>query len=181
MTRKGVSLRRGRRRAARRCADDSARRRTRLALEALPFGDSTARASAEDLERDRAIDPRVARPVDLPHAARADGRDDPIGTEVSAPGEAWVSHVWLTRLRRGRRSAPRRHVLQLEIAEQTMQVGRIEAEQPRRGGVVAAACDRSLRGSAAAWFRARSRGTPRPRRPAGPARRPRSSPGDRRQ
>ena len=83
------------------------------------------RGTRHDLDRDRAIDSRVARPVNLPHAAGADGRDNPIGTERLASVQ-WHGPVTmsLTRLRRGRRSAPCGHALQLEIAEQTMQVGR---------------------------------------------------------
>ena len=38
----------------------------------------------QDLDRDRAIEPRVARSVDLTHAARADQRDDLIRAETAA-------------------------------------------------------------------------------------------------
>ena len=41
----------------------------------------------EDLDRDRALEPRVLRLVDLAHPARADRRDDLVGAEAGAGSE----------------------------------------------------------------------------------------------
>ena len=42
----------------------------------------------QDLDRHLAREPRVPRPVDLPHPARAERRDDLVGTEARAGGKA---------------------------------------------------------------------------------------------
>ena len=60
------------------------RDRTRLAVEALaPFLGSRDRRR-EQLERDRALEARVDRAIDLAHAAGADTFDDPVGTEAGS-------------------------------------------------------------------------------------------------
>lgn len=41
----------------------------------------------KDFDSDGAVQPRVARLVDLPHAARAQGRLDFVGTELCARGQ----------------------------------------------------------------------------------------------
>ena len=49
---------------------------------------SSARRRGEDLDRHLAVEPRVARAVDLAHAAGTEGRDDLVGSEALAGGEA---------------------------------------------------------------------------------------------
>ena len=60
------------------------RDRARLALEAVAKLRVGRERRGEDLDRDGAIEPRVARAIDLAHAARADERDDFIGAETHA-------------------------------------------------------------------------------------------------
>ena len=48
---------------------------------------SVANESRQDLDRDVAIEPRVARPIDLTHAAVADLGGDFVGAEARAGGE----------------------------------------------------------------------------------------------
>ena len=60
------------------------RDRARLALEALAQLRIRRERRRQDLDRHRAIEPRIARPIDLAHATRADERDDFIGAEVHA-------------------------------------------------------------------------------------------------
>ncbi len=45
----------------------------------------------QDLDRDIAVEPRVSRPVDLPHPAGAEGREDFIRTQACASGECQSS------------------------------------------------------------------------------------------
>ena len=45
---------------------------------------SAASVLGQDLDRDRAIEPRVARLVDLAHAARAEGGEDLVRAEAGA-------------------------------------------------------------------------------------------------
>ena len=40
------------------------------------------RCGRQDLDRHRAVEPRVARPVDLAHPARAERRDDLVGAQA---------------------------------------------------------------------------------------------------
>ena len=54
------------------------------ALQPLGVGDQAGR---QDLDRDVATEPRVARPIDFAHAARAKERDDLISAESSAGRE----------------------------------------------------------------------------------------------
>ena len=57
----------------------------RLALEAgQAVGIGARRLGGQHLERDVAAEPRVARAVDLAHAARAERGDDLVGAEPSA-------------------------------------------------------------------------------------------------
>ena len=49
----------------------------------------------EDLESDLTLQLRVRRPVDLPHATRAERRDDVIGTEALAVGHGHESRLIL--------------------------------------------------------------------------------------
>ena len=53
------------------------------------------RAPRQDLDRDRAIEPRVAGPVDLAHAAGAEGRDDFVRAETGAgcEGQGWRDYT----------------------------------------------------------------------------------------
>ena len=44
-------------------------------------------ARQEHFHRDRTIQPRIARAIDLAHAARAERRDDFVGTESRAARE----------------------------------------------------------------------------------------------
>ena len=48
---------------------------------------SPAQARGQDLDRDRAVEPRVARAIDLAHAAGADATGDFIGAEARAGDE----------------------------------------------------------------------------------------------
>ena len=64
----------------------------RLALEAAHAArGSDAVRLGQDLERDVAVEPRVARAVDLAHAARAEGRDDLVRAEAGPLRETHVS------------------------------------------------------------------------------------------
>ena len=58
------------------------RDRLRLALEPLPQLRARREMLRQDLDRDRALEPRVSRLVDLPHPARADGRQDLVRPEL---------------------------------------------------------------------------------------------------
>ena len=60
------------------------RDRLRLPLEAGERVGVGGEALREDLDRDVAVEPRVARPVDLPHPARAERRQDLVGSEARA-------------------------------------------------------------------------------------------------
>ena len=69
----------------------------RLALEALPQLRVGRQVLGQHLDGDGALEARVARPVDLAHAARADRREDFVGAEPMACGkrqivscEGWV-------------------------------------------------------------------------------------------
>ena len=44
-------------------------------------------AVGEDLDRDVAVEPRVARPVDLAHSAGAERRQDLVGAEAGSGSE----------------------------------------------------------------------------------------------
>ena len=61
-------------------------RRDRLAPRARTAARSSgsARVRRQDLDRDGAVEPRVARLVDLAHAAGAERRDDLVGAEARA-------------------------------------------------------------------------------------------------
>ena len=61
-------------------------------------------ARVDDLDRDFAPEPRVARPVDLAHAARAERREDLVGAELRSRGEAHA--VCLPGSEEGARSCP---------------------------------------------------------------------------
>ena len=64
------------------------RDRPRLALEALrALRASAARCGGQHLDRDGALEPRVARLVDLAHPARAERREDLVGAEPGPGGE----------------------------------------------------------------------------------------------
>src|SRR5262249_59028278 len=56
-----------------------------LAIEA---GDQIGVGARQDLDRDRAAQPRVGRLVDLAHPARAERRDDLVRADANAGGEA---------------------------------------------------------------------------------------------
>ena len=58
--------------------------RARFLLEALPRFRIRRERAGEHLDGDRAIEPRVARAVDLAHAARANRGDDFVGTKTRA-------------------------------------------------------------------------------------------------
>ena len=47
----------------------------------------------EDLDRDVSVQLRVAGPIDLPHPAFADRRDDFVGTEAGARSEGHVLRI----------------------------------------------------------------------------------------
>jgi len=64
--------------------------RLRLALEALARLRIGRHLSGEHLDRDGAVEPRVAGPVDLAHAARSDGGLDLIRPETRAGHEGHV-------------------------------------------------------------------------------------------
>src|SRR6185369_4915972 len=57
-------------------------RRARLLLEALPAVRVGGELRREDLDRDLASEPRVARAVDLAHSSRAERREDLEGTQA---------------------------------------------------------------------------------------------------
>ena len=69
------------------CGCESCEIVLRLALEALAELRVDGEMRRQHLDRDRALEPRVARPVDLAHPARADRRDDLVGAEPSAGTE----------------------------------------------------------------------------------------------
>ena len=69
------------------CGCVELRDRARFAIEALAELRIGRERVRQDLDRDRAIEPRVARPVDLAHAAGAEGRDDLVRAEARAGGE----------------------------------------------------------------------------------------------
>ena len=56
----------------------------RLALEARERVGVGREPRRQHLDRDVALEPRVARAIDLAHAARAEGRRDLVGAEASA-------------------------------------------------------------------------------------------------
>ena len=56
----------------------------RLALEPRAAIGIAGEDGGQDLDGDVALEPRVARPVDLAHAARADRRDDLVRAESGA-------------------------------------------------------------------------------------------------
>ena len=60
----------------------------RLALEALARFGRRGHVRRQDLDGDRPLEPRVLRLVNLPHPARADRRDDLVGTEAGTRCEA---------------------------------------------------------------------------------------------
>ena len=72
-----------------------ARDRSRFALEPLRNADSK-HVRRENLDRDRAIEPRVARLVDLAHAARAERREDFVGAEA-VPGASVIGRAGIIR------------------------------------------------------------------------------------
>ena len=61
------------------------RDRARLALEALAQLRIAGERRGQDLDRDHAIEPGIARPIHFAHAARADEGDDFVGAEL-CPG-----------------------------------------------------------------------------------------------
>ena len=63
---------------------DSAGDGLRLALEARERVRVLRQPLGQDLDRDRPAEPRVPRPVDLSHPARAQGRQDLVGAETGA-------------------------------------------------------------------------------------------------
>ena len=73
----------------------------RLALEPVAELRIARERVGEDLDRDRAIEPRVARLVHLAHAAGTQGGEDLIGAEVGAGSEGHVE--WIIRAARPRR------------------------------------------------------------------------------
>ena len=66
-----------------------AREKACLALESLPSLLTLQEIFPDDLHGDVAIQARVPRAVDLPHPARAERREDLVGTETGAG----VEHV----------------------------------------------------------------------------------------
>ena len=62
--------------------------RPRLAFEALARLLGIRQSGRQDLDRHLAAEPRVPRPVDLSHPARAERRKDLVGTEAGAGGKA---------------------------------------------------------------------------------------------
>jgi hypothetical protein len=58
-----------------------------LVFEAAPPVGVRLRVGPDDLDRDVAPEPRVTRAVDLAHASRAEGSDDPVRTERRIGGE----------------------------------------------------------------------------------------------
>ena len=63
------------------------RDRLRLALEPLPHVLVRREVRRQDLDRDRALEPRVLRPVDLSHPSRADRGEDLVRPEPATGGE----------------------------------------------------------------------------------------------
>src|SRR5262249_49905310 len=59
----------------------------RLAFETLLRLGAVRKVRREDLDRDRPLEPRVARLVDLAHASGADRGQDLVGTEASSRSE----------------------------------------------------------------------------------------------
>src|SRR5205085_1459667 len=59
-----------------------------LALEAGERVGVRGQLRGEDLDRDLPVELRVARPVDLAHPARAERREDLVGTETGAGAES---------------------------------------------------------------------------------------------
>ena len=72
------------------------RDRLRLPLEALADLGGFERCCGQDLDRDRAVEARVAGAIDLPHSARADRREDLVGAEARAgcEGHGTRGIVW---------------------------------------------------------------------------------------
>src|SRR5690242_2463252 len=68
-------------------------RRLRLLLEAAQPVGIAREDRRKHLDRDVALQPRVARPVDLPHPARADRREDLVGAELCPCGERQVGGI----------------------------------------------------------------------------------------
>src|SRR5262245_30408696 len=78
-----------------------------FALESSPPIRVAGKLCGEDLDGDRAIEPRVERPIDLAHAARTNQADDFIGPEAVARCQGhmsdvaiiwWPSNRWLLTL-----------------------------------------------------------------------------------
>ena len=63
------------------------RDRLRLPLEALPDLGRSRQVRRQHLDRHRAVQPRVPRPVHLPHPSRAERREDLVRTETGTGGE----------------------------------------------------------------------------------------------
>jgi hypothetical protein len=61
-----------------------ARHRARLPLEPFAQIGAVGCPGGQHFDRDIPVEPRVARAVDLPHAARAERREDLVGTETGA-------------------------------------------------------------------------------------------------
>ena len=78
-----------RRRRARRCADARAARSSSppARIAGATSGDD-AECCRQNLDGDRSLQPRVTRPVDLAHPARAERREDLVGTEARALSDA---------------------------------------------------------------------------------------------
>src|SRR5262245_37235759 len=69
----------------------------------------------QDLDRDAAIEPRVARLVDLAHAARAQGREDLVRTEPETGAEGHRAHTDYRRVTMRLRASNRRKTGEREI------------------------------------------------------------------
>ena len=65
----------------------------RFALEALLHFGVVGEMRREDLDRHGAVQPRVGRLVDFAHPARADQREDLVGTESDACGQSHRFHT----------------------------------------------------------------------------------------
>ena len=63
------------------------RDRLGLPLETLPKIPAPGESVRQHLDRDDPLEPRVPRPIDLSHPARAEGREDLVGAETGADGE----------------------------------------------------------------------------------------------
>ena len=63
------------------------RDRARLAVEALAELRIGGERLGQNLDRDGPVEARVARAIDLAHAARAEGGQDLVGAEAGAGGE----------------------------------------------------------------------------------------------